>query len=372
MSLLAATVMAGPQLTQAVSVSKRVRESLPGIPVVWGGYFPTQHGDTVLKSDFVDFVVRSQGERALLNLLEVLRNGGSFSSVGNLSWKDGRGIRENPLRSPTPLDELPDLPYHRVDMDDYVHADLSGRAHHRPQLVVRLSVRLQLLRGRGDVEPPLARPVGRAHGADRGHLARPLRRRRGADARTWTSSSPRREPRSSPSASRPRDDLVGARARRRADALSETCREMARSGLKMVFCGAESGSDAMLARMNKGGNASAELTLELARRMRHYGVVPELSFVLGTPPEPEADIERSSSSSGVKRANPATEVILYLYTPVPLDGTLYDEARAAGFAFPRPSTSGRRATGGSSRCGAETPPWIRPRFGGASATSSAS
>ena len=53
------------------------------------------------------------------------------------------------------------------------------------------------------------------------------------------------------------------------------------SGLKMVFSGAESGSDATLAAMNKGGKASATLTLELARRMRHYGVVPEFSFVLG-------------------------------------------------------------------------------------------
>jgi hypothetical protein len=36
----------------------------------------------------------------------------------------------------------------------------------------------------------------------------------------------------------------------------------------------------------------------------------------------------------VKRVNPATEIILYLYTPVPLSGTLFDEARARGFAFP--------------------------------------
>ena len=40
---------------------------------------------------------------------------------------------------------------------------------------------------------------------------------------------------------------------------------MKQSGLKMVFCGAESGSTDMLKRMNKGGTASAELTIELAR-----------------------------------------------------------------------------------------------------------
>ena len=58
---------------------------------------------------------------------------------------------------------------------------------------------------------------------------------------------------------------------------------MRRSGLKMVFCGAESGSTEMLKRMNKGGTASADLTIELARRIsaRHR---PQFSFVVGKPP----------------------------------------------------------------------------------------
>jgi hypothetical protein len=110
---------------------------------------------------------------------------------------------------------------------------------------------------------------------------------------------------------------------------------MARSGLKMVFSGAESGSDETLARMNKGGSARAELALELAKRMREHGIVPEFSFVLGSPPDPEEDTRRTFDFiRRVKRVNPATEVILYVYTPVALEGTLYDEARRRGFAFP--------------------------------------
>jgi hypothetical protein len=114
-----------------------------------------------------------------------------------------------------------------------------------------------------------------------------------------------------------------------------TWRTLAASGLKMVFCGAESGSDAVLRRMNKGGRASADLTLELAGRMRAWGVVPEFSFVLGSPPEPEADVDTTLAFiRRLKAANPETETILYMYTPVPLEGTLYDDARALGFRFP--------------------------------------
>jgi hypothetical protein len=110
---------------------------------------------------------------------------------------------------------------------------------------------------------------------------------------------------------------------------------MARSGLKMLFSGAESASDATLATMNKGGQASARLTLELARRMKSYGVVPEFSFVLGSPPDPIGDMEKTFEFiRTLKRVNPATEVILYTYTPVPMDGMLYAEASRLGFSFP--------------------------------------
>jgi hypothetical protein len=85
--LLAATVMAGPQLTQAVSVSKRVRESLPGVPIVWA-LLPTQHGDTVLKSG-PSTSWSAAGEMAS-STPRSPPIGRVVPSVGNLSWKDDR------------------------------------------------------------------------------------------------------------------------------------------------------------------------------------------------------------------------------------------------------------------------------------------
>jgi pyruvate-formate lyase-activating enzyme len=107
------------------------------------------------------------------------------------------------------------------------------------------------------------------------------------------------------------------------------------AGLRMVFLGAESGSDETLKRMNKGGTASTEKTLTIARKMADYNIVPEFSFVLGNPPDPETDVRQSIEFiRKVKRVNPAAEIILYMYTPVPLAGELYDQAKAEGFAFP--------------------------------------
>jgi hypothetical protein len=110
---------------------------------------------------------------------------------------------------------------------------------------------------------------------------------------------------------------------------------MAQSGLKMVFAGAESASDQTLRLMNKGGKASASLTIELAKRMARHGVVPEFSFVLGSPPDPFADMDTTFEFiRRIKRVNPSTEVILYTYTPVPAAGDLYAGAFSLGFRFP--------------------------------------
>ncbi|HZY44403.1 MAG TPA: B12-binding domain-containing radical SAM protein, partial [Anaerolineae bacterium] len=114
-----------------------------------------------------------------------------------------------------------------------------------------------------------------------------------------------------------------------------TWRKMKASGLKMVFSGAESGSDEVLARMNKGGKVTANLTIELAKRLKSYNIVPEFSFVMGNPPDPVTDINATIQFiRKIKEVNSETETILYVYTPVPQEGTLYEEARALGFKFP--------------------------------------
>ena len=73
----------------------------------------------------------------------------------------------------------------------------------------------------------------------------------------------------------------------------------------------------------------------MAEKACRYDIVPEFSFVLGNPPDPEDDTYQTLEFiREVKRVNPEAEIILYMYTPVPPSGTLYEEANAGGFAFP--------------------------------------
>jgi radical SAM superfamily enzyme YgiQ (UPF0313 family) len=337
LDVLAVTVMPGPQLTQAVAVCRKIRQDLPRVPIVWGGYFPTQHTDTVLRSSFVDFVVRSQGEQPLLDLLHRLRSGASFEDVNGLSWKTAAGrIVHNTVGAMRALDDLPDPPYHGVDMRRYLHPTYLGRrtvAYNSSFgcpfacsfcAVVAMAHRRWLAQSPARMAHALGHLVAeyRADAVQMHDMDFFISEARTAEFAAWIA------PLGIAWWGLGRIDTL----MRYSDA---TWRAMARSGLKMVFSGAESGSDAALASMNKGGRASTTLAVELAKRMRSYGVVPEYSFVLGSPPDPIGDLARTFEFIRMlKRVNPATEIVLYTYTPVPMDGTLYSEASRLGFVFP--------------------------------------
>jgi hypothetical protein len=63
---------------------------------------------------------------------------------------------------------------------------------------------------------------------------------------------------------------------------------------------------------------TTDQTIALAEKTRRYGIVPEFSFMLGDPDDPEDDIETTLAFiRKLKGINPALEVVTYFYTPTP-------------------------------------------------------
>ncbi|MDX1383105.1 MAG: cobalamin-dependent protein, partial [Thermoanaerobaculia bacterium] len=127
------TVMPGPQLGRAVPDSRRLKAALPDVPIVWGGYFPSLHADTVLADPAVDSCVVGQGEQAFPELVRRLGEGGDLADVPGLVWKDGGSPRHNPRGPLLDVGELPDWPYDRVPMERYIHRHYLGErvgTHH--------------------------------------------------------------------------------------------------------------------------------------------------------------------------------------------------------------------------------------------------
>jgi anaerobic magnesium-protoporphyrin IX monomethyl ester cyclase len=336
--LLAVTVMPGPQLVQAVPVCKRVKAALPGLTILWGGYFPTQHADVCLRSGYVDLCIEGQGEAPFRTLVDTIHRGGSLSDVPSLWYRDEQGaIRQTPRALPVPLDNLPWMPYHRLDVARYAGRNYLGRRvyNHNTSFgcpfacnfcaVVALSKRRWIpesARRMAEIVTHLHTKYGadavEFHDMDffvsEDRVADFSERIKGLGMRWWGLGRV--------------DTLMGY--------ADDTWQKMADSGVKMIFMGAESGSDEVLERMNKGGKSGTEQTLAIVERMKQYNIVPELSFVLGNPPDPMADVNASITFiRKLKKINPATELVLYIYTPVPQEGSeLYEEAKRLGFKFP--------------------------------------
>ncbi len=125
--MLGVSVMPGPQLRQAVAVSRAVREKYPRVPIVWGGYFASLYTEASLNAKYVDFVVKGQGEDTLVELIAALRGSRNFSDIRGLSFKDQFGLHvhtaERPLKAP---DDFPWPPYHRLDPAKYIARTFLG------------------------------------------------------------------------------------------------------------------------------------------------------------------------------------------------------------------------------------------------------
>jgi len=335
--LLAVTVMPGPQLRQAVPVCKQVKAALPDLTILWGGYFPTQHHEVILRSDYVDYVIQGQGEAPFRQFVDRLHHGGAIEEIPSLGYKRNGSVHVNPRAPYVPMDNLPWFPYDRIDVKRYVGRSYLGTRvlNHNTSFgcpfacnfcaVVALSNRRWL--------PESAERV--ANIVSYLHKNWQINGLEFHDMDFFVS-----EKRTAEFAERIAGKGISWWGLGRVDTLmsysDDTWEKMKRSGAKMLFMGAESGDDETLKRMNKGGRSGTNVTLALVERMKHYGIVPELSFVLGNPPDPAADIEATIGFiRKLKNINPATELVLYIYTPVPQEGsTLLEEATRLGFRFP--------------------------------------
>ncbi len=336
-TILAITVMPGPQLEHATPLCRDLKRLHPDLTIVWGGYFPSQHWEACLKDPAVDFVVRGHGEAVFASLLEHLHTGNPApESIAGLAWRD-RGEPRSNIRPQVPHPaKLPEWNLESIDIGRYLRPTFLGRrtiglhsSYGCPYFCAFCAV-VNMVEGRW-----------MAWSAERtANMVHRLHVDWGADAIEFNDNNFFVDERRVVEFSQRFQGLgVNWWGEGRIDTMMDysdtTWRAMRDSGLRMVFLGAESGSEETLKLMDKGGSVSPQKTLEMVRRMQKWGIVPELSFVLGNPPDAQGDaLQTMDFIRTVKAANPATEIILYLYTPVPLAGALFDQVQATGFAFP--------------------------------------
>lgn len=312
------TVMPGPQVGPAIAISKALKKSHSSLPIAWGGYFPSMYPDAAINASYVDFVVRGQGEVTLLDLLMRLEARAPLGDVAGITWKDDGEVRHNPERRFQPPDEFPPPAYERLgNVEQYLRPSFMGRRTGVHQAAIGCRYKCGFC---GVVS--MFNGLTRLSAPARTRLAMErLRDRYGADSmQFYDNNFFDREETSVPllEAMAPMEMpwWCYARADTLANFSARTWDLIRKSRLRMAYIGAEAASDSVLKSMKKG--TRVEQTLEVAARCRENGVIPEFSFVLGGPDDPEGEIEKTLSFiKQVKRIHPECEVILYFYSPTP-------------------------------------------------------
>ena len=110
------TVMPGPQLQQAIPISKKIKERYPQINIVWGGYFPSSQPETVLNSGYVDFIINGPGDVAFPSLLKHFQlNENNLEVIPNIIYKKGPETVYTKKDSLYDQDSLPAFPYQKLN-----------------------------------------------------------------------------------------------------------------------------------------------------------------------------------------------------------------------------------------------------------------
>ncbi|UCH65144.1 MAG: radical SAM protein [Ignavibacterium sp.] len=339
------TVMPGLQLKQAISFTKQIRNEIPGVINIWGGYFPANQYHSVLNSDYVDYIINGPGDVAFPSLLDALGSGDDPKSIKNLIFKKSGQTVITEKEALLDQDSLPLLPYKKLNefyqIKNYLGKTFLGNktaAYHSSMgcpftCSFCAVVPIYEARWKGKSAEKVYEDV------------KFLKDKFGADAVEFHDNNFFvSENRTVEFAELIEDEKINWWGEGRIDTIDkysdETLKLMKAAGCKMIFFGAESSNDSVLKQMDKGGTQTGEQIKRFAARMKKFDIIPEYSFVLGLPADSSKKILAQIDSDiqfirEIKKINPLTEIIIYVYSPVPTESSeLYNEVSQKGFKFP--------------------------------------
>lgn len=341
------TVMPGPQLKEAIPFTKKIKELYPDSITIWGGYFAANQYEVSINSGYVDYIISGPGDVAFPSLIKAIEDNTEeiIPKIKNLIYKKDNNIISTAKEALLDQDTLPDLPYQYMDtfypLKNYLVKTFMGNRtlsyHSSMGCPFTCSfcavVPIYNARWKGKSAESIYKDVAffkEKYNIDavefhdnnfftsRKRVVEFSRLLLGKGIQWWGEG---------------RIDTINKYS-------DEDLHLMRKAGCKMIFLGAETGNDEVLKQMNKGGTQSGQMIKDFVKRMKEVDIIPELSFVLGLPGENEQKVYEQilwdiNFIREIKEINPDAEIIIYLYSPVPTEGSeLYQQILDAGFSFP--------------------------------------
>jgi radical SAM superfamily enzyme YgiQ (UPF0313 family) len=327
--------MTGYSVKDGLEMSGLVKSLRPDLPVVWGGWHSSFVTGQAAKEPRVDVLVKGQGERSFVEVLDALREKRSLAGVRGIAFRDGEAMIETPDRLPEDVNAFPPFDYSLVDPARYVRRGpgvlrLANTIFSRGcpyQCDFCLDSRqkwfgLSLERMRAEMEF-WVEGQGANHlrfydgnfflGRDRLHaIAGMILGSSLAGNFLWTATGV---------------------ASRLVKLDGEVLDYLRRSGCHQVAIGAETGSDELLQQITN--KTTVEQTTEAVRVLTRHGINQYLFFMVGYPDEPEGTLEKTLRLvCRLKEINPELE--LQMNFCVPLPGSQMFKIAVAKGLFPEP------------------------------------
>jgi anaerobic magnesium-protoporphyrin IX monomethyl ester cyclase len=121
--------MSGHQIKYGLEFAKKLKAEHPDYPITWGGVHPTLLPEQTIQNDYVDIVIRGEGEATILELASELYINQSIHNVKGITFKQNGKIISNPNREFIDLNSIPtSLPYHLLSKERYPSLQ-AGRIH---------------------------------------------------------------------------------------------------------------------------------------------------------------------------------------------------------------------------------------------------
>ncbi len=335
--MLGISCMTGPQIHFGLEAARAVRSAGLDLPIIWGGYHPSILPEQTSRNQYVDAVVRGQGEPTLLEVAGRLSQGEDYLDVRGLTYcRDGEVVTTEG-RKVEDINNFPRLPYEKLrNPQQYLN-----NMHVGSRSINYVSSQGCPARCQFCAEPLVYDRRWKAYTPERvlSDLEF-LQSFLGVNGVMYFDSTyfvNERRAREISQMMVDRDMGIGWAANARAPQLGkfadETFDILKASGLWAFLVGAESGSHTQLEAMQK--DISPEDIVEAARVATRHGVKISYSFIVGFPGETQQEIEETwEVMERVSKVVGEYNSQLHFYAPTP-GNALYDKALEMGLEGPQ-------------------------------------
>jgi radical SAM superfamily enzyme YgiQ (UPF0313 family) len=337
---LAGLSVTTPCVKIGLEITRFVKTQNPGIKTVWGGVHASLYPDATVNSGYIDFVIAKEGEEGLLGLAQYLLEGKKeILDIPNLIFKEGGKIKKNIIKTKFETGSIGIADYALLDMEKYIERTVApGRTRRQIEMLTArgcpyrctfcVNTILYECKWRDEpVSDTLKKLDDLIRNYKIGHIffmdedffcnrsrIRGLVKEIAGRNITWEANC-------------------------RADYINDSYIDdkflelIKKSGCVKLRFGLESGSQRILDLLKK--EITVNDSLNMAKRLAYYGIVPAASFMMGLPDETEDDILKTMDLiSRLLKSNPAMKILgPAIFRPYP-GSELFEKCRAKGLNAP--------------------------------------